>query len=92
MVGVDGFEPPALCSQSRCATRLRYTPTRPADTQVSWRTVGNAFSRLAQHRSASRNSLVNRQQIMLRPVTNTQTEPIGRPGSNLENGLYPETR
>ena len=26
MVGVDGFEPPALCSQSRCATRLRYTP------------------------------------------------------------------
>ena len=28
LVGVEGFEPPTLCSQSRCATRLRYTPTR----------------------------------------------------------------
>ncbi len=28
MVGVPGFEPGAPCSQSRCATRLRYTPTR----------------------------------------------------------------
>ncbi|GEM_PF-2870308 len=27
MVGVDGFEPPTHCSQSSCATRLRYTPT-----------------------------------------------------------------
>ena len=27
MVGVRGFEPPTPCSQSRCATRLRYTPT-----------------------------------------------------------------
>ncbi len=26
MVGVKGFEPPAPCSQSTCATRLRYTP------------------------------------------------------------------
>ena len=28
MVGVEGFEPPTHCSQSNCATRLRYTPTR----------------------------------------------------------------
>src|SRR5205823_807942 len=28
MVGVRGFEPPAPCSQSRCATGLRHTPTR----------------------------------------------------------------
>ena len=27
MVGVKGFEPPAPCSQSTCATRLRYTPS-----------------------------------------------------------------
>ena len=27
LVGVEGFEPPALWSQTRCATRLRYTPT-----------------------------------------------------------------
>ena len=26
MVGSEGFEPPALCSQSRCATRLRQAP------------------------------------------------------------------
>ena len=30
MVGAEGFEPPTLCSQSRCATRLRYAPT-PVD-------------------------------------------------------------
>lgn|SRR5690606_3065247 len=26
VVGVEGFEPPTPCSQSKCATRLRYTP------------------------------------------------------------------
>ncbi len=28
LVGVERFELPTLCSQSRCATRLRYTPRR----------------------------------------------------------------
>jgi hypothetical protein len=28
LVGETGFEPATLCSQSRCATRLRYSPTR----------------------------------------------------------------
>ena len=27
VVGEEGFEPPTSCSQSRRATRLRYTPT-----------------------------------------------------------------
>src|SRR6185436_4859669 len=31
MVGARGFEPPTPCSQSRCATRLRYTPTRASE-------------------------------------------------------------
>src|SRR5436305_13701577 len=31
MVGARGFEPPTPCSQSRCANRLRYTPTRCAE-------------------------------------------------------------
>ncbi len=31
MVGAEGFEPPTLCSQSRCATRLRYAPTASLD-------------------------------------------------------------
>ena len=26
MVGMRGFEPPAPCSRSKCATRLRYIP------------------------------------------------------------------
>ena len=29
MVGAVGFELTTLCSQSRCATRLRYAPTSP---------------------------------------------------------------
>jgi hypothetical protein len=28
LVGVERFELPTHCSQSSCATRLRYTPTR----------------------------------------------------------------
>ena len=34
LVGVEGFEPPTLCSQSRRATRLRYTPN---DTDIHQR-------------------------------------------------------
>ena len=34
MVGAEGFEPPTLCSQSRCATRLRYAPTVCLDCTV----------------------------------------------------------
>src|ERR1039457_6300121 len=30
VVGAEGFEPPTLCSQSRCATRLRHAPCLPA--------------------------------------------------------------
>ncbi len=29
LVGAEGFEPPTLCSQSRCATRLRHAPCLP---------------------------------------------------------------
>ncbi len=28
MVGEEGFEPPTLWSQTRCATKLRYSPRR----------------------------------------------------------------
>ena len=31
MVGVERFELPTLWSQTRCATRLRYTPYRQHD-------------------------------------------------------------
>jgi hypothetical protein len=36
MVGAEGFEPPALCSQSRCATRLRYAPIVRLYRSVGW--------------------------------------------------------
>lgn len=29
VVGATGFEPATLCSQSRCATKLRYAPEPP---------------------------------------------------------------
>ena len=32
LVGAEGFEPPTLCSQSRCATRLRHAP--PVDCRM----------------------------------------------------------
>lgn len=35
MVGVEGFEPPTSCSQSRRATRLRYTPAGPFNPEGS---------------------------------------------------------
>ena len=37
MVGAAGFELATLCSQSRCATRLRYAPTGPILTR--WRAI-----------------------------------------------------
>ena len=35
MVGLRGFEPPTPCSRSRCATRLRYSPTVPRNYWLS---------------------------------------------------------
>ncbi len=36
MVGEEGFEPPTLWSQTRCATKLRYSPS------LGWATVNSA--------------------------------------------------
>jgi hypothetical protein len=36
LVGVRGFEPPTPCSRSRCATRLRYTPTGGRSSAAPW--------------------------------------------------------
>src|SRR5687768_3095554 len=53
VVGARGFEPPTPCSQSRCATRLRYTPTRtegtPAPTALDLEAIPRCqFNRRAQ--------------------------------------------
>ena len=39
LVGAEGFEPPTLCSQSRCATRLRYAPTFCIDSNLIGRSA-----------------------------------------------------
>ena len=40
MVGAEGFEPPTLCSQSRCATRLRYAPKPIFDCNLNRKFLG----------------------------------------------------
>ncbi len=35
LVGETGFEPATLCSQNRCATRLRHSPTASALDEVA---------------------------------------------------------
>ena len=40
LVGAEGFEPPTLCSQSRCATRLRYAPTLSFDCNANRNLAG----------------------------------------------------
>ena len=43
MVGVEGFEPPTSCSQSRRATRLRYTPSLSLFPQARSRRKGRRW-------------------------------------------------
>jgi hypothetical protein len=50
VVGVEGFEPPTSCSQSRRATRLRYTPT----------TEGTALARRAVYRHCEGGAMRNK--------------------------------
>ena len=50
MVGVEGFEPPTSCSQSRRATRLRYTP----------KTGGSAPARRAVYRHCELSAMRNK--------------------------------
>lgn len=47
MVGVERFELPTLWSQTRCATRLRYTPCR------EWLGEYTVHFALATHKSGS---------------------------------------
>ncbi len=45
VVGADGFEPPTLCSQSRCATRLRYAPICTRQSIIAARPSGRRMIR-----------------------------------------------
>ena len=59
LVGVKGFEPPAPCSQSTCATRLRYTPSAssPYRRRKIYYLIEGPLSRGFCDFSAGRNSL-----------------------------------
>ena len=52
VVGAEGFEPPTLCSQSRCATRLRYAP-------ISIKTCEPPYMRLGAEEYAFLGVIVN---------------------------------
>ena len=61
MVGEEGFEPPTLWSQTRCATKLRYSPTRffrESDKRATlWSAIpktGDALPNCAIHRQRRR--------------------------------------
>ena len=43
MVGAAGFEPTTPCSQSRCATGLRYAPTGIAKYSIGGRMTQSNF-------------------------------------------------
>ena len=44
LVGVEGFEPPTLWSQTRCATKLRYTPINADESSKSELTTNGHVS------------------------------------------------
>ena len=59
LVGVEGFEPPTSCSQSRRATRLRYTPMTDFEqgcNNTERNDCRQSFIRLKPHRQ--KNTLV----------------------------------
>src|ERR1700729_1952303 len=70
MVGAEGFEPPTLCSQSRCATRLRYAPT---PFSLSHR-VGNTLTMLRTDRE---NQCRTTHETALRTPTRTEASEEG---------------
>ena len=66
VVGVDGFEPPTLCSQSRCATRLRYTPICTRHCIIAARPSGRRMIRSAAG------------SVNFRPTSPTRPGPVFR--------------
>ena len=70
MVGAEGFEPPTLCSQSRCATRLRYAPTFWFDCIANGFSVGLTadIQRLMSHATNQTTRITGNAKTRARPV------------------------
>ena len=62
VVGAERFELPTLCSQNRCATRLRYAPTRPVLRRFGGRVQSDRRVRLSKFPGCA-----NRRLRMARP-------------------------
>src|SRR4051812_3991831 len=60
MVGATGFEPATLCSQSRCATRLRYAPTAGIVSGSGWNAPHRTPARPWKLRAGKRGALDGR--------------------------------
>ncbi len=75
MVGAIGFEPTTLCSQSRCATRLRYAPT-PAMYPEPAAQEREFLSRRLRHPAARARTLTRAAAAPARPAASS-----ARPGA-----------
>ena len=60
MVGAIGFEPTTPCSQSKCATRLRYAPTDRVNIMDSF-LIGNREIQITLKKNRQRNFELERQ-------------------------------
>ena len=79
LVGAEGFEPPTLCSQSRCATRLRYAPT--VVLIVSWNGCALGLAYEAQWRV----SQVSSHKISAIGMANTMATPKAMSNRNTQS-------
>src|ERR1017187_3247413 len=73
LVGAEGFEPPTLCSQSRCATRLRYAPTFSFDCIANGISVGLSadIQRLMSHATNHTTRITGNANTSARPIIST---------------------
>ena len=86
MVGVEGFEPPTPCSQSRCATRLRYTPmtvTRPGQHRATRLHSGAAPGAALDPKTQSQAGAAQGRRIYALPPLWSMAEEIAVLGARL---------
>src|SRR5215210_5031662 len=80
VVGATGFEPATPCAQGRCATRLRYAPTRiPWHSSAFRSRPGSAVAKLSQNDRLSQTPPVQRAAISskIRRVDDARRRHLG---------------
>ena len=79
VVGAEGFEPPTLCSQSRCATRLRHAPHRTGAARAGRRIVAASSPRGCAQR------LQARRQVVAPPGLSSSSTPAAASSSRMRS-------